>query len=66
METQVYLNKIWVYTFLEHIFVCFLYGTSVYCTLSRTEKSSINKEDVRFKWNLMCQKSFKIFIETQV
>ena len=62
METQVYFNTILVFTFLEHIFV-FFFGVrykvfSVYCTLSKTDKSSINKVDFRFKWDFMRQKPF--------
>ena len=47
--------------FFEPIFLCFgvTYKVfSVYCTLSRPEKSSVNKEDFRFKWDLMWQKPF--------
>ena len=46
-------------------FCVFVLGTnkvfSVYCTLSKTDKSSINEEDFRFKWNFMWQKQFKIY-----
>ena len=34
---------------------------SVYCTLSQTEKSSVNKWDFRLKWDLMWQKPLKKF-----
>ena len=58
METQVYYNTIWVYTFLEHIFVfCVRYKVfSVYCTLCQTEKYSVNKEDFDIKFDLIWQK----------
>ena len=52
MEAKVYYNTIWVYMFLEHFFVRYKVF-SVYCTLSQTEKSSVNKEDFRLKWDLM-------------
>ena len=60
MKAKVYYSTLWVYTFLEHIFVfCVMYKVFiVYCTLSRTEKSSVNKEDFRLKWDLMQQNPF--------
>ena len=60
MKAKVYYSTLWVYTFLEHIFVfCVMHKVFiVYCTLSRTEKSSVNKEDFRLKWDLMQQNPF--------
>ena len=65
METQVYFYTIWVYMFLS-IFLCFCVRYKVFsvcCTLSKTEKSSVNKEDFRFKWDLMWQKPFLNFLK---
>ena len=53
METQVYYNTIWFYTFLEHIFVFLCKVFSVYCTLNQTVKSNVNKEDFDIKFDLI-------------
>ena len=55
METQIFFNTIWFYMFLEHIFVfCVRYKVlSVYCTLSKNEKSSGNKKDFDIKFDLI-------------
>ena len=39
---------------------------SVYRKLSQTEKASVNKEEFRLKWDLMWQKPFIYFFESQV
>ena len=65
MDAKVYYNTIWVYTFLEHIFVflCKVQVFGVYCKLSQTEKYSVNKEDFRLKWDFMWQKLFLKFLK---
>ena len=46
--------RFWAYFYV----FCVRYKVfSVYFTLSRTEKSSDNKEDFRFKWDLIWQKT---------
>ena len=64
MEIQVYFNTTWS-IFLWVFFV--LYKVfSVYCTLHQTEKSSVNKEDFRFKEDLMRQKPFLNLLKLKV
>ena len=48
------------------IYLCFCVRYkvfSVYCKLSWTEQSSVNKEDFRLKWDLMWQEPFQFFFK---
>ena len=55
METKVYYNTIWFYMFWSiYLFFFVRYKVfSVYCTLSQTQKFSVNKEDFDIKFDLI-------------